>query len=150
MRNWIGRGLAASLVLSCVVGSTESTQAQQWANLEVTFIYDGAKVPERKALDMSKDPACTKAGVDELLVVNPENKGIQNVALWVDNKKTKLDPASIHPDLKEVPQNKVLLDNLNCIFAPHFIVVRAGATIEVKNSDTTGTMQTLAFSTMIR
>ncbi len=92
MRNWIGRGLAASLVLSCFVGSTESTQAQQWANLEVTFIYDGARFLSVKRSTCPRILRAPRLGVDELLVVNPENKGIQNVAPMGRQQEDQLDP----------------------------------------------------------
>ena len=133
MRTFLGLGLFAATSL---IGQVSF--AQSWANLEITIVYDGDKVPERKKLDMTKDPACMGAAVDELLIVNPENKGIQNVGLWVDAKKSKLTAADIHPDLKEIPKNKLLLDNNKCVFIPHFLIARAGQTIEVKNSDNTG------------
>lgn len=134
MRKMIGCAALAASLFAAPAG-----MAQEWANLEVTFVYDGDKIPARKELDMSKDPVCAKTKqMDELLVVNATNKGIKNVGFWVDKTKSKLTEADIHPSMKDVPTSKLLLDNKDCVFTPHFLIARSGQTIEVKNSDSTG------------
>ena len=128
-----------TLVFIGFAGQTAS--AQDWADLEVTVTYGGGQAPERKAIAMEKDEWCATNGKGELedrMIVNGANKGIKNVGFWVDQKKSKLDPKKIHPDLVAVPAEKPILDNNKCVFQPHFLIVRSGQTITVKNSDNTG------------
>jgi plastocyanin len=129
------------MLLATGIGGAGQAMGQEaaWSDLTISFVYGGEKVPARAPLDMSKDSVCAKSSKnDEGLIVNPSNKGIQNVALWVDAKKSKITEKNIHPDLKKPSDGKIVLDNLECVFVPHIVIARPGQTIEVKNSDTTG------------
>ncbi len=111
--------------------------AADWADLKMTITVKGTIPKTSEIVGKERDPFCAALSIrSELMLVNPKNNGIQNVALYVDTRKYKLK--EIHPSLKEVPKNKVVLDNINCVFVPHVLVVRAGQTITVKNSDKTG------------
>lgn len=129
------------MLLATGMGGAGQAMGQEaaWSDLTISFVYGGDKAPARAPLDLSKDSVCAKSSKnDEGLIVNPSNKGIQNVALWVDAKKSKITEKNIHPDLKKPSDGKIVLDNLECVFVPHIVVARPGQTIEVKNSDTTG------------
>jgi plastocyanin len=63
----------------------------------------------------------------------------------IDTKKTTIAEKDIHPDLRAVPKTKPILDNLKCQFIPHIMAVRAGQSIEVKNSDSTAHNAKFAF-----
>lgn len=115
--------------------SAQTAHAQKWADLTMTVVLDG-EVPAPKKLDMKADPKCgTDPSFSEELVVDPKTKAIANIVFMIDTKKTKLEPAQIHPDLRDVPAAKPVLDNVKCLFVPHILSVRTGQTIEVKNSD---------------
>jgi plastocyanin len=127
--------LAATLAASLLV-STSS--AQDWADVTIKFVLDGAP-PALPELNTSADAFCAKQKIaSERLLVNKDNKGIANMVFMVDAKITKLASDQIHPSLRDVPATKPVLDNVNCQFVPHVFHVRAGQTIEVKNTDQTG------------
>ncbi len=132
--SWLVYGLL--LVSGLLSGS--SLSAQEWADLKMTFVYDG-KAPAPKKIDASKDPFCLENGnmiTSESLVVNSSNGGIRYIALSLDVKDAS--KLKIHPDLAKAPETKPLLDNVKCVFIPHVLVMRSGQTLEVKNSDKTG------------
>jgi plastocyanin len=115
--------------------AADSVHAQKWADLTMTVLLDG-QAPEPKVLEMKADPKCgTDKQYSDDLVVDPKTKAIANIVFMIDTKKTKLEPSQIHPDLKNVPSTKPILDNVKCKFSPHLLAVRAGQTITVKNSD---------------
>lgn len=119
----------------------------QWADLQITFVYDGDKLPTGKKLDMGKDAWCAalpEASSQEL-VINPDNKGVRNVGFWLEAKKSGLTAKDIHPDLQAVPSESPVLDNNQCSFVPRFFVMRAGQTLVVKNSDQTGHNASIPF-----
>lgn len=64
------------------------------------------------------------------LVIDADTKGIANVLIYLSKA-----PKKIHPD-SEKPDLKVVFDQKNCVFKPHVLVVRAGQSVEVLNSDT--------------
>jgi plastocyanin len=129
---------ASAFVLTAFAGLTSSLQAQKWADLSMTVLLDGAP-PARKTVDMTRDPKCGIAsGPADSLIVDPKTKAIQNVVFMIDVRKTELEPGQIHPDLRDVPKTKPVLDNVKCMFVPHVLSMRAGQTLTVKNSDEAG------------
>ncbi len=68
---------------------------------------------------------CGKTVPDESLIINPENKGIQNVVISLENisQGKKHDPTI------------VTLDNSQCQFVPHTLAVMVGDSYELKSSD---------------
>jgi plastocyanin len=129
--------------------NSSSTVAADWADLQLTFVYDAPAAPERTPVDMSKDPACLAANptpsLSEAMIVNTATKGIQNIAMYPDRKKSGLDEASIHPELSKPRVEPIELDNNKCVFNPHVVVTRKGETIRVKNSDNTAHNANFAF-----
>jgi plastocyanin len=127
-----------SLALLVFLGFHSVTTAQEWADITIQFVLDGP-APTLTAPNTAADAFCAKQSVpNERLVINASNQGIANMVFMVDAKITKLTSDQIHPSLREVPATKPVLDNVNCQFVPHVFHVRAGQTIDVKNSDQTG------------
>ena len=123
---------------SAIVASSSVARAQDWADVTVKFVLDGA-IPALPAVNAQADAFCAKQAIpNERLVVDKDSKGIANMVFMIDSKQTKLANDKIHPDLRDVPAAKPVLDNVNCQFIPHIVHIRAGQTIDVKNSDTTG------------
>ena len=115
-----------------------NASAQKWADLTMTVVLDG-DVPERKELNMSADKLCgTEKSYADDLIVDPKTKAISNIVFLIDTKKTKLEKSQLHPDLQALPEGKPVLDNVKCKFEPHVMAIRAGQTINVKNSDPAG------------
>lgn len=126
------------LAFLAVLVTTNGSFAQDWADLTIKFTLDG-DIPTLTEPNTSADAFCAKQKIaNERLVVNKDNKGIANMVFMIDAKLTKLPKEKIHPSLQEVPATKPVLDNVNCQFVPHVFHVRAGQTIDVKNSDQTG------------
>lgn len=109
---------------------------QGWGTLEGQFLFDG-DVPKLAPLVEKGDPnakdaaVCAAAGVpNESLVVNPENKGIANICLYL-----RRAPAMIHPDLKASKEKEIEFDQKGCVFLPHVLIVRTDQTVLVKSGD---------------
>lgn len=141
---------ALTLGLSFWAGQTQTATAQEWADLQITFVYDAAEAPKREPVDMKKDQVCVDShkGVEplsEVMLVDPATKGIQNIAMYPDRKKSGLDEASIHPSLSKPRAEPITLDNNKCVFVPHVAVARKGETIKVLNSDNTAHNANFAF-----
>ncbi len=134
-----------SLVLASILAFlfASASHAQQWADLQLTFVYDAAKVPERLPVDMSRDAVCVQTHADakplsQELLVDTASMGIRNIAFYPDTKKSGLEATDVHPDLKTPANKPVALDNNKCVFIPHVFAVQPGQTISVLNSDQTG------------
>jgi plastocyanin len=87
------------------------------------------KAPERKDLSMKADPFCAKqpAGKDEEVVVGTGGS-LKNVAVRVAKGLSGAAPA---------PTQEAVLDQQGCMYRPRVVVVQAGQTIAIKNSDQT-------------
>ncbi len=128
----------AASIVACGFGFTNAAHAQKWADLTVTVLLDG-DIPKPREVTVNADEICMQNKiVAEDLVVDPTTKGIANLVFMVDSKKTKLEAKQLHPDLQTVPTSKPVMDNLKCAFVPHVMAMRAGQTLQVKNSDQTG------------
>lgn len=133
--------LAFASSLAVLVSTT--SQAQQWADLQLTFVYDAGKAPDRTPVAMDRDPVCVQMHADkkpmsEELLVDVASMGIKNIAFYPDTKKSGLEASDVHPDLKKPAETPVSLDNNKCVFIPHVFAVQPGQTIKVLNSDQTG------------
>jgi len=133
--------LALATGLALFFGS--SSQAAEWADLQITFVYDAAKAPDRGPVDMSRDAVCMQSHADakplsEELLVDPASMGIKNIAFYPDTKKAGIEAGDVHPDLKKPGAEPISLDNNKCVFLPHVFAVQPGQTIKVLNSDQTG------------
>jgi hypothetical protein len=114
-----------------------------WGNLRGRFVYDGER-PERKMLNVTKDEAvCSKHHpLDDSLVVNKENGGLANVMISLYVKRG--DSVPIHDSYATAAA--VELDNLNCRFNPHVLVLRTSQSLVIKNTDIVGHNTNVDFS----
>lgn len=132
-------GLLAGLV--GLAGSPAAAQPGQWATVKGQVVFPAAKpVPERPKLDVSQDKAhCLSKGdiLDESVIVNPKNRGIKNVVVWLrpDSKspKAKLTAAQINPADKARKPAQVVIDQPCCMFVGRVTTARVGDTVVVKN-----------------
>ncbi len=96
-------------------------------NITGTVTYEG-DAPERTALTINTtEQHCidtTKGAKSENLVVS-KGKGIQNVVVYARGRGYKVTP------LKE----NVTVDQKNCRYLPHVVVVPTGSTVELTSSD---------------
>ena len=141
-RLWLFSIAAAFVAAFSFTPSTNAADAEGWSTVKGQVKFPASKdVPERKKLDVSQDkPHCLSKGdlLDESLIVNPKNKGIKNVVVWLrpDNMdpKSKLPATAIHPDDKKRKAAEVAIDQPCCMFVKRITLARVGDTIVAKNS----------------
>lgn len=95
------------------------------------IVYRGPK-PERKVIDMGSDAGCQKehAGhpvYDESLVAGRDG-GLANAFVYI---QTGLEGKKFEP-----AEGPAVLNQHGCLFEPRVLGMRAGQTLDVKNSDT--------------
>ncbi|MCA9086563.1 MAG: hypothetical protein KDA81_21045 [Planctomycetaceae bacterium] len=109
--------------------------AADWGTVTGKVTLKGA-APEpvllhAKGANIKDKEVCAKEDTyNDDLVVNKETNGIANVFIYLAKA-----PKDIHPDAANVGSAKVIFDQENCVFRPHALVVQAGQTVEVLNSD---------------
>ena len=108
--------------------------ADDWGNIKGRIVFKG-DIPAVELIHKANSPTVknkeTCAAKDlykEDLVINKENKGVANCIVFAYKPKKKFD------DSTDVPK-RVYFDQKNCKFKPHVMIVRAGQTVEVLNSD---------------
>jgi plastocyanin len=122
-----------ALVASCGLASGVAG-AEEWGTIKGRFLY-GGDAPTAAEIKADKDvEVCGKHKlVSEELAVGVD-KGVANVVVFVRDKGVK-----VHPDAAaEAKAAKVVLDNKDCRFTPHVVVVHTGQPLIIKNSDTVG------------
>jgi len=121
------------VVATCGLASGVAA-AEEWGTIKGRFLY-GGDAPTAVELKTDKDvEVCGKHKLinDELAV--GADKGVANVVVFVRDKGVK-----VHPDAAaEAKSAKVVLDNKDCRFSPHVVVVHTGQPLIIKNSDTVG------------
>ena len=114
-----------------------SAAPAQWATLKGQFLYGkkGTTIPNKLKITPTKDlQVCGKHQLfDESLVVNRENRGIQNIILWLTTKSPK-----VHPDYQATAGDTITMNNTGCRFDPHIAVVRTSQTFRIGNTDPIG------------
>jgi len=118
----------------------------KWGDLVGRFVYDGDP-PERKKLIVDKDvDCCGKFDIrDESLMVG-EDHGLGNVYIYIRTRRGQ--PVDICPELEEVAEKRVLLDNRDCIFMPHCMSIwYTKQEYHIVNSDPIA--QNVAFSPLL-
>jgi len=109
--------------------------AAEWGSLKGRFVVEGAP-PTIPPLVVSKDEFCIKTNPTNELVVVDDNGNLANAVVYVFlGRRGKID---IHPDYESQLSEPVVLDNKGCSFHPHVALIRAGQTLDIKNSDPVG------------
>jgi hypothetical protein len=124
------------------LGTPAAALAQgQWGTIKGQFICTEKEALKPVALNVgAAPPACLKGKplLSEKYVVNPKNKGVRWVVVWlardVDGKADNTAELPIHPDLKKVPEKPVVMDQPCCRFEPHLLAFRKGQDFIGKNS----------------
>ena len=127
--------LVSRLFLSVLLASGGvAASAEEWGTIKGRFVFGGA-VPAATDLKADKDvEVCGKHKlVSEELVVGAD-KGVANVVVFVRDKDVKVNPDAA----AAAKAAKALLDNKDCKFTPHVLVVHTGQQLVIKNSDTVG------------
>jgi plastocyanin len=127
------RTIFSVTIMSFVVAASASA-ADGWGSVSGQIIWKG-DVPEPvirfKKDAIIKDPeVCAADDVyKDDLIVDKDTKGIANIFVYLPKA-----PKKINPELKDFDA-QIVFDQKNCIFKPHSLLVRAGQSVEVLNSD---------------
>lgn len=128
------RGIPSLFLLTVLLLTNPPVTAQDaaWGTLRGRFLFEGP-LPAIEKLQIERDSeVCGLTGlVDESLVIHQENRGLQNVILWLESKT----PVPVHPDYLNNAPKPALLDNKGCRFEPRVVQLRTGQTLELRNSD---------------
>jgi plastocyanin len=120
-----------ALALSLAANSAQA----QFADLEGQIVLDGdlpaLKNKVEKGDAAAKDPSvCAAEAIPYYnLTINPANKGIADVFVYI-RKATTIDPK-----LAAAPTTELVVDQKNCTFIPHAMVVRTGQQVVAKSQD---------------
>lgn len=129
LANLLSAGLVASLALAVHMAPVA---AQETGGVKGIFTLNG-EIPDLPAPVVDKDTqVCGKTPVpNQTIVVDPETKGLANVFIWI----RRFDKNDIPESLKQPSEEKVVLDQKNCVFIPHCLIVRAGQSLVALNDD---------------
>ncbi len=123
--------LVSASILALLFGSVPNPIFANPAGARIVgqVTFNGA-VGKLKALDLSKEPVCAKLHAadplyPETLLVGPGNS-LRNVVIYVSAGAPSSGPA---------PANPVLFNQVDCHYATHVAVFRAGQEIQIANSD---------------
>jgi hypothetical protein len=138
----MNRKLTAFLLLAAaaiLLAAPDTLYAQ--ATIKGKVVWGGKDIPKQKTIKVTVDQAhcltanltanaCDGTILDEALLINPKNKGIKNVYVWLmDDEKNPLPKAA-----NDKFPNVVDLDQPACMFFPRALAIREGQTLVVKNT----------------
>ena len=101
------------------------------ATVTGTVVFEGEKLPEVKPLDIAEAQAkdCTTGdpvdATNRSLMIDKKTKGIANCVVSVVVKDAEV----------KVPEDPIELDQVQCRYEPHVILIPEGATVHYLNSD---------------
>ncbi len=113
---------------------TLTANGAETGDLKIRFEY-GGDPPKPLPVNVTQDSAfCGKHGLtNERLLVHPENKGIQNVLVYVYTGRggSKLPAMTLNKETHT-------LANKDCRFEPRIVIAKVGDTLKVTNPDPVG------------
>jgi hypothetical protein len=131
--------LVAVCALAALLSGPVAAQ-QEWGHIkgQVTFGGNPPKLDPKK-VDKDQQHCLSRGPIpDETWVVNPRNKGVRWIVVWLAvDKNGTADHAAvppIHPSLARPAKKEVQMDQPCCKFEPHVAVVRKGQDFVGTNS----------------
>src|SRR4051794_6852158 len=118
----------SAFLLCLTAGPALAAQAHAAGSITGSVKLAG-KAPEPRVVDPKSDPYCVKQAAikDEEVVAGPAGE-LKNVVVRI----TKGAAASRTP-----PAANAVIEQTGCAYVPHVLVVQAGQTVEIRNSDVT-------------
>lgn len=126
-----------SFALTAALLGISGANAQEWGNLSGQVIWADAALPQTGKANVNKDQdhCLSKGDIEsEKFVVNPKNKGVRWVVVWLTDSKDPKAKVPVHPSLEKVTETEVAIDQPCCKFEPHVLGLREGQTLVTKNS----------------
>jgi hypothetical protein len=125
-----------ALTLAVGTALAGSAAEGEWGTVKGRIVWGGDKLPEAKTVNVNKDQDhCLSQGQipDESLVINPKNKGIRWVFVWLA-PVTAQAKMPIHPSLEHPKSKDASIDQPCCRFEPHALALQTGQELTTKNS----------------
>jgi hypothetical protein len=139
MRHYLSLALPCALIAAIATAQAPKARAK-WADVKGQVVLPAnAAIPGRNPLAVNV-PACLQKGpiLDEAIIVNPKNRGIKNVVVWLRpdarNPKAAFAANEIHPDDAKRKPAEVAIDQPCCMFVDRVTCARVGDSLVVKNS----------------
>ena len=121
-----------------------SADAADWATVKGQVVFPADKaIPEARCRSMSPRTRSTafKDGdiLDETVLVNPKNRGIKNVVVWLRPGRQGAKARSSRrnrftPTTRSASPPNIVIDQPCCMFVDRVTLARVGDTLVVKNS----------------
>jgi hypothetical protein len=127
----------AFLGVLLITASSPAAEPAGWGTIKGQVAWAGDGIPKPATLKVDKDPQqCLAKGplFSDTLVVNPKNKGVRWVVVYLVDAKDPKAALPVHPALKALKKLVVEVDQPCCMFEPHIVALREGQTLDVKNS----------------
>lgn len=123
------------ICIALLVYSLPSSAQAQYADLDgqIVLTGDAPKLKNKVNKDdpAAKDPAvCAAMDIPYYnLTVNPSGGGIADVFVYIRK------PSSVNPDLAKAPTEPLVVDQKQCMFIPHAMIVRCNQQVIAKSQD---------------
>ncbi len=130
-----GQAAVALLATATLLTFGGTARAQAWGAIKGQVVKEG-NPPAPAQINVNKDPQhCLSKGplFSEELVVNPQNKGVRWVFVWLQPVPGG-PPLAVNPALQQVKDKQVFIDQPCCQFVPHALAMRQGQELVAKNS----------------
>lgn len=126
--------------LTKVAATTTAVQDEEWGTIKGRIIVKG-DVPKPEAIDPNGKDA-DFCGVKEPMIprdiVVGKDNGLKNAFLFLYMSRRDVQEPKIHPSYEKTAEDKVVVDNVNCMFEPHVAFLRTSQTLVARNSDPKG------------
>lgn len=122
--------------LLIATASQPSNAEEAWGNLKGQVVWSGGDY-KPAPIDVNKDQGhCLSKGqlLDQKYVINPKNKGVRWVVVWLTDPANPNKKLPTHPALANVKGMKITIDQPCCMFEPRVLGIREGQILVAKNS----------------
>ncbi|WP_207622193.1 cupredoxin domain-containing protein [Alienimonas californiensis] len=93
----------------------------------------GGPPPQPERVEVNKDvDVCGPLQLEDDTLLVAEDGGLANAVIWLDVRSSGREPAA---SALEKGAEAVVLDNVDCRFEPHVVLLRTGQTLKITNSD---------------
>jgi len=130
--------VVATTGLVALLAASTGLAAEGWGTVKGQVVWGPAALPEKVKANVDKDQAhCLSKGeiFIDAYVVNPKNKGVRWVLVWLVDPDLATKPLPINPQAKEtVLKHKAVIDQPCCKFEPRVMGIMEGQKVVAKNS----------------
>lgn len=130
-----------ALLTTLLLTISAAAADDKWATVKGQVVLPASvPIPKPMELNVTQDKMhCLSKGaiLDDAVIVNPKNRGIKNVVVWLrpdnPNPKATFKPAEIYPEDAKRKPAEIDITQPCCMFVNRITVARPGDTLVVKN-----------------